>query len=111
MLFANPLFRLTRNNEDQFFARGMIVKGMRPKWIHVGSHQEQLLVLNYVRAAHPFLQCPRRLKTHRVCGGDEAAENRFVSFVLNRLHLSVHVKRLIVLSCSTFHTQRSSISA
>src|SRR4051812_17623492 len=78
MFFADPLLSLAGNDEDQFFARGMIVEWMGAKRLHVSAHQEQLLVLYHVRTAEPFLQSPGRLKLDCVRGSDETAERNWV---------------------------------
>jgi len=76
MLFPYPLLGLARDNENELFSCRMIVEWMGAKCLHIGANQQEMLVLDHVGAAKPFLNGPGGLVTDGVGGSDETAERR-----------------------------------
>ena len=59
VFIAHPLLGAAIDDVDDFLPMRVVVKRVAMAGVHVGSHQEELLSGNGVRAAEPFIVCPR----------------------------------------------------
>src|ERR1041385_4575079 len=80
MLFSDPLLSLAGDNEDQFFARRMIVKGVAAERVHIRAHEKQVFVRDDIGSAEPLFECPGRLEANGIGSGDETAQTDGLSW-------------------------------